>query len=118
MVVGLGSGSTARYTTLRIAEKLAAGELRDIIAIPTSEATAELARQGGIPLTTLEEQPVIDLTIDGADEVDPRFNLIKGLGVRSSGKRSWLMRANARSSWWIAANWCKSLAAWRLCRWK
>jgi ribose 5-phosphate isomerase A len=80
MVVGLGSGSTARYATLRIAEKLRANELHDLIAIPTSEATAELARQGGIPLTTLEEHPAIDLTIDGADEVDPQFNLIKGLG--------------------------------------
>jgi ribose 5-phosphate isomerase A len=80
MVVGLGSGSTARYATLRIAERVRAGDLHDIIAIPTSDATAELARQGGIPLTTLEEHPAIDLTIDGADEVDPDFNLIKGLG--------------------------------------
>ncbi|MHB1356949.1 MAG: ribose-5-phosphate isomerase RpiA [Anaerolineae bacterium] len=80
MVVGLGSGSTARYATLRIAEKVRTGELHHIVGIPTSEATAELARQGGIPLTTLEEQPAIDLTIDGADEVDPQFNLIKGLG--------------------------------------
>ena len=80
MVVGLGSGSTARYATLRIAEKLRSGDLRDLLGIPTSEATAELARLGGIPLTTLEEHPAIDLTIDGADEVDPDFNLIKGLG--------------------------------------
>ncbi|MHB9034520.1 MAG: ribose 5-phosphate isomerase A [Anaerolineae bacterium] len=80
MVVGLGSGSTAKYTTLRIAELLRSGELHNIIAIPTSEATAQLAREGGIPLTTLEDKPVIDLTIDGADEVDPQINLIKGLG--------------------------------------
>ncbi|MCE5259340.1 MAG: ribose-5-phosphate isomerase RpiA [Chloroflexi bacterium] len=80
MVVGLGSGSTARYATLRIAELLRERTLQDIVAIPTSEATAELAREGGIPLTTLEEQPAIDLTIDGADEVDPQLNLIKGLG--------------------------------------
>jgi ribose 5-phosphate isomerase A len=80
MVVGLGSGSTARYATLRIAERLRAGNLHDLLGIPTSESTAELARQGGIPLTTLEEHPAIDLTIDGADEVDPDFNLIKGLG--------------------------------------
>lgn len=80
MVVGLGSGSTARYATLRLAELLREGALRGIVAIPTSEATARLAREGGIPLTTLEEQPVIDLTIDGADEVDPALDLIKGLG--------------------------------------
>ncbi|NLV75135.1 MAG: ribose-5-phosphate isomerase RpiA [Chloroflexi bacterium] len=80
MVVGLGSGSTARYATERIAQKLASGELREIIAVPTSEATAELARQGRIPLTTLDEQPIIDVTIDGADEVDPQLDLIKGLG--------------------------------------
>ena len=80
MIVGLGSGSTARYATLRIAELLQAGKLHDIMAIPTSEATAALAREGGIPLTTLDEQPVLDLTIDGADEVDSHLDLIKGLG--------------------------------------
>jgi ribose 5-phosphate isomerase A len=80
MVVGLGSGTTARYATLCLAEKLRSGGLHNIVGIPTSEATAELARQGGIPLTTLDEHPAIDLTIDGADEVDPRLNLIKGQG--------------------------------------
>jgi ribose 5-phosphate isomerase A len=80
MVVGLGSGSTARYATLCLAEKLRRGDLRDLVAIPTSEDTAQLARQEGIPLTTLEEHPRIDITIDGADEVDPQLNVIKGLG--------------------------------------
>jgi len=80
MVVGLGSGSTSRYATLRLAEKLRQGTLRGIIAIPTSEDTARLARQEGIPLTTLDEHPVVDLTIDGADEVDERLDVIKGLG--------------------------------------
>ena len=79
-VVGLGSGSTARYATLRIAERLRTGELHDIVGIPTSEDTATLAVEGGIPLTTLEEQGTIDMTIDGADEVDPQWNVIKGLG--------------------------------------
>ncbi len=79
-VVGLGSGSTARYATLRIAERLRNGELHDILGIPTSNETAALAREGGIPLTTLEEHGVIDITIDGADEVDPGWNVIKGLG--------------------------------------
>ena len=78
MVLGLGSGSTARYATLKIAERLRAGELGGILAVPTSEETAQLARQEGIPLTNLDEHPCIDLTIDGADEVDPHLNLIKG----------------------------------------
>lgn len=80
MVVGLGSGSTARYATLRIAELLRRGELHDIVGVPTSEATASLAAAEGIPLTTLEEHPRIDITIDGADEVDPNLDMIKGLG--------------------------------------
>jgi ribose 5-phosphate isomerase A len=79
-VVGLGSGSTARYATLRIAERLRTGELHDVLGIPTSEDTAVLAAEGGIPLTTLEEHGAIDMTIDGADEVDPHWNVIKGLG--------------------------------------
>jgi ribose 5-phosphate isomerase A len=80
MVVGLGSGSTARHATLRIAARLRAGDLRDVVGVPTSVETAELARAEGIPLTTLEEHGIVDLTIDGADEVDPGLNVIKGLG--------------------------------------
>ena len=80
MVIGLGSGSTSRYATLRIGERLRSGELRDIVAIPTSEDTAQLARALGIPLTTLEEHSRIAVTIDGADEVDPQLNVTKGLG--------------------------------------
>lgn len=80
MVVGLGSGTTARHATLRIAQKLRAGTLHDIVGIPTSEQTRRLAREEGIPLITLEREPHIDVTIDGADEVDPHLDLIKGLG--------------------------------------
>ena len=80
MVVGLGSGSTARYATLRIAQKLREGGLHDIVAIPTSERTASLARHEGIPLGMLQNYAHIDVTIDGADEVDPELNVIKGLG--------------------------------------
>jgi len=80
MVVGLGSGSTARFATLRVAERLREGTLHDIIAVPTSEETARLATAEGIPLATLDERPRIDLTIDGADEVDPHLDVIKGLG--------------------------------------
>jgi ribose 5-phosphate isomerase A len=78
MVVGLGSGSTARLLVEALAENVRQG-LR-ITGVPTSEATAAQAAAAGIPLTTLEMQPSLDLVIDGADEVDPDLNLIKGLG--------------------------------------
>jgi ribose 5-phosphate isomerase A len=80
MVVGLGTGSTAVFATQAIGQKLADGRLRQIVAIPTSEQTARQATEAGIPLTTLTTHPAVDLTIDGADEIDPDLNLIKGLG--------------------------------------
>ena len=80
MIVGLGSGSTAIFATRRIAHSLGSGDLSDIVAIPTSLATEAAAIELGIPLTTLADHPRIDITIDGADEVDPAFNLIKGGG--------------------------------------
>jgi ribose 5-phosphate isomerase A len=80
MVVGLGSGSTAEFAVQCIGELVRAGQLRGILAIPTSTQVERLAREAGIPLTTLDAHPGIDLTIDGADEVDPRLDLIKGLG--------------------------------------
>lgn len=80
MIVGLGSGSTATLAVRRIGERLRSGQLRDILGIPCSLQTEQEALRVGIPLTTLEEHPQIDLTIDGADEVDPAFNLIKGGG--------------------------------------
>jgi ribose 5-phosphate isomerase A len=63
-----------------LAERLDAGDLRDIIGVPTSRSTETLASGLGIPLATLDEQPRRDLTIDGADEVDPTLDVIKGLG--------------------------------------
>lgn len=80
MIVGLGTGSTAALAVDEIASRLGTGELRDIMGIPTSKSTQQQAVLRGIPLTTLEEHPVVNLTIDGADEVDPSGNLIKGLG--------------------------------------
>lgn len=80
MVIGLGSGSTAIWALRRIAELYQSDTLRDIVGIPTSEIIEQEARTLGIPLTTLEAHPVIDLTIDGADEVDPHLNVIKGGG--------------------------------------
>lgn len=80
MVVGLGTGSTADFATRRIGQLLQEGTLREIVGIPSSLRTERLAREVGIPLTTFEDHPRIDLTIDGADEVDPALNLIKGGG--------------------------------------
>ncbi|NIR46729.1 MAG: ribose-5-phosphate isomerase RpiA [Gemmatimonadetes bacterium] len=80
MVVGLGTGSTAILAVRRLAQRLESGELTDLVGVPTSEATAAEARKLGIPLTTLDDRPTVDLTIDGADEVDPRLDLIKGGG--------------------------------------
>ena len=78
MVVGLGTGSTAEFAIRAIGERVASG--LELKAIPTSEASAQLAGELGITLTTLEDDPAVDLTIDGADEVDPDLDLIKGLG--------------------------------------
>ncbi|MBZ0280644.1 MAG: ribose-5-phosphate isomerase RpiA [Anaerolineae bacterium] len=80
MVIGLGAGSTAILATRRIAHLLQTGELRDISGVPCARYIGEEAEALGIPLTTLEEHPTLDLTIDGADEVDPNLNLIKGGG--------------------------------------
>ena len=80
MTLGLGSGSTTAYFVEMLGEKVAAGDLTDIRGVPTSEATAQRARELGIPLTTLEDCPRLDIAVDGADEVDANLNLIKGLG--------------------------------------
>jgi ribose 5-phosphate isomerase A len=80
MVVGLGSGSTAVFAMRHIAQLLHEGSLHDILGVPTSRQVEAEALAMGIPLTTLDAHPVIDLTIDGADEVDPGLNLIKGGG--------------------------------------
>ena len=80
MVVGLGVGSTAIFATRRIAQLLQRGELRDVLGVPCSLQTEHDAQVLGIPLTTLDDHPMVDLTIDGADEVDPHLNLIKGGG--------------------------------------
>lgn len=80
MVVGLGHGSTAIWALRRIAEKLDSGALSGIWGVPASTEVEQEATRLGIPLTTLETHPVIDITIDGADEIDSALNLIKGGG--------------------------------------
>jgi ribose 5-phosphate isomerase A len=77
-VVGLGSGSTATFAIHFLAQRVRDG--LNIVGVPTSKNTKDLAEQLGIPLTTLEANPNIDIDIDGADEIDPELNLIKGGG--------------------------------------
>jgi ribose 5-phosphate isomerase A len=79
MLLGIGSGSTAAWLIQALAGRMQAG-LRIAGAVPTSRASAELAISLGIPLTDLDSHPALDLVIDGADEIDPRLNLIKGGG--------------------------------------
>ena len=80
MVLGLGTGSTVAFFLRALALRFQAGELPDIVGVPTSLQTEQEAGVLGIPLTTLEEAGTLDLTVDGADEVDPQLDLIKGLG--------------------------------------
>jgi ribose 5-phosphate isomerase A len=77
-VVGLGTGSTAYFAVIALGERVKAG--LKILGVPTSLQTADLARAVGIPLTTLDQHPELDITIDGADELDSKLNLIKGGG--------------------------------------
>ncbi len=80
MVVGLGTGSTAVHATRAVGRLLREGKLQEIVAIPTSNETAREAESLQIPLVTFDTHPVIDITIDGADEADPNLDVIKGLG--------------------------------------
>ena len=80
MKLGLGTGSTARHVLTAIAARRDRGELDGIVGVPTSSDTRDYATELGIPLATLDEEPHLDLTLDGADEVDPSLELIKGLG--------------------------------------
>ncbi len=79
MVLGLGTGSTVRYSIIEIA-RMIDDEGITVSGVPTSESTRELAESLGIPLVTIDKAEEIDLTIDGADEFDTRFDLIKGGG--------------------------------------
>jgi ribose 5-phosphate isomerase A len=80
MRLGLGTGSTAVWAIRRVGELVSTGALSDVVAVPTSDASAAEAQSLGIALTTLDDHPRLDLTIDGADEVAPNLDLIKGGG--------------------------------------
>src|SRR5262249_25741148 len=76
--LGLGTGSTAKHFVDLLAERVKGG--LNIVGVPTSEATRQQAERLGVPLTTLEEAPELDLTVDGADEIAPDLAVIKGGG--------------------------------------
>jgi ribose 5-phosphate isomerase A len=80
MILGIGTGRTTRCFIDLLGEKVRKKEIGNILAVPTSEASAARLRELGIPLTSLVDHPELDLAVDGADEVDPNLNLIKGLG--------------------------------------
>jgi ribose 5-phosphate isomerase A len=113
MIIGLGVGSTAIFAIRKVAAKIKSGELKNIIGIPCSKATANEANTLGIHLSTLKEYPEIDLTIDGADEVDPQLNLIKGGGgallrekiVAQASKREIIVIDESKLSFTLGTNW-------------
>ena len=80
MALGLGTGSTARWLLDGIAERLTDGRLEGVVGVATSEQTAARCAELGIPVTSLDRQPSLDLAVDGADEIDPELRLIKGMG--------------------------------------
>ncbi len=89
-MVGLGTGHAATEFIHGLGARVKAG-LR-VRGVPTSQASADLARRLNIPLTTLDEVDAIDVDVDGADEVDPACNLIKGYGGALCAKKSWRPR--------------------------
>jgi ribose 5-phosphate isomerase A len=80
MVLGLGTGSTVKHLVDMLAARLTSGSLENVVGVPTSLRTERQARELGIPLGELSEHERLDLTIDGADEISPELDLIKGLG--------------------------------------
>jgi ribose 5-phosphate isomerase A len=113
MVVGLGSGSTATFAVQQIAARLKSGELEKITGIPSSTRTANLAQDLKIPLVGFDQEQQIDITIDGADEVDPDLNLIKGGGgallrekvVAQASRRNIIIVDESKLSPQLGTNW-------------
>jgi ribose 5-phosphate isomerase A len=113
MVVGLGSGSTTLFAIRELGQRLQRRELIDIAGFPTSDAVASEAARVGIPLVSVERPPQVDLTIDGADEVDPELNLIKGGGgallrekiVAQASRREVIIVDDSKLSPCLGTNW-------------
>ena len=113
-VVGLGTGHAATAFIHELAMRLRKG-LR-VRGVPTSQASADLAIKLGIPLTSLDQSPTIDVDVDGADEVDPQGNLIKGYGGALVRERIVAASAAGLSSWSAAKSSSRSWAATASCR--
>lgn len=113
MIVGLGHGSTAIFAVRRLADLLQNKKLTDVLAVPCSLHVEEEARQLGIPLTSLDEHACIDLTIDGADEVTEKLELIKGGGgallrekmVAQASSREIIVVDNTKLTPVLGTNW-------------
>jgi ribose 5-phosphate isomerase A len=99
MVVGLGSGTTAAYAIIALGERRKQKGLQ-ILGVPSSYQAFQLAVQNEIPVTTLEEHPTLDVNIDGADQVDPNLNLIKGMGAALTREK--IVAASAKKNVFIA----------------
>ena len=113
MIVGLGTGSTAYYATLKIGELFKEGKLENIKCIPSSNSTETLAKELGLPLTSFDEHQEIDVTIDGADEIDESLNVIKGGGgallrekiIAQSSKRLIIVADESKLSEKLGTKW-------------
>jgi ribose 5-phosphate isomerase A len=80
MIVGLGTGSTAKFFIAALASSIRSNKLRDVRCVPTSSNSERLARESGLPIATFSQAVTIDITVDGADEIAPNLDLIKGMG--------------------------------------
>jgi ribose 5-phosphate isomerase A len=80
MIVGLGTGSTSKFFHIELGKAVRSGQLKDIIGVPTSIWAAEFAAEQGVTVASLAKYPNPDVAVDGADEIDPQMNMIKGLG--------------------------------------
>lgn len=113
MIVGLGTGSTAYYATLKVGELYKEGKLDNIKCIPSSNSTERLAEELGLPLTNFDEHQEIDVTIDGADEIDESLNVIKGGGgallrekiIAQSSKRLIIVADESKLSEKLGTTW-------------
>ena len=113
MVIGLGSGSTVTFALDEIASRLNTRQIEGILGVPSSIETDRIARRLDIPLTSLDKHPQLDITIDGADEVDPQLNLIKGGGgallrekaLAQASRRNVIIVDGSKLSHRLGSNW-------------
>lgn len=113
MIVGLGTGTTTTFAIMEIAQRIKVGKLKNIRGIPSSTVSEKLARDLNIPLITFDDETEIDVTIDGADEVDPGLNMIKGGGaallrekvLAQASKRNIIIVDDSKLSYTLGTNW-------------